>query len=129
MTKFAILPTQEDQSLFAQGRRPENIMMFDGYATEAEMQSFRDGMEAVANQADYEIFEERDLEIFLDIHGETTPLRFVDEASKRAFIAGLETGDGYTGPEIHVEGTPEYEAIAAFEAQVPAPPAMSTHGA
>lgn len=128
MTKFAILPTQEDQSLFAQGRRPENILMFEGYATEAEMQSFRDGMDAVADQVEYEIVEDRGLEIDLDTDGDVATVRFESEATKAAYVAGLEAGEGYAGPEIHVEGTPEYETIAAFDAQTPAPPSMTTHG-
>ena len=113
MPQVIVLPTLVDQGNVKKGIRPDNHFLHE-FATEAEVEFFVQGVEAMADLVEYQVREDRGLSIDIEIGGETFSLSFGTEAEKSAYFAGLEDGDGFFAAECVREGDDEFDATLAL---------------
>jgi hypothetical protein len=101
MFRIIVIPTLEDQAVFVQGKEPKTIISRT-FLSEIEINSYVDGLEAVWDQSEYDILDEKPLSILTVFDSEDsedgTRLYFSSKRAKLAYKQRLTDGDGFTAP-------------------------------
>jgi hypothetical protein len=113
MTTLYILPTQDDQTAFADGRTPGN-MLTATFDTPVEVAAYVQGVEICYGLAEVEVVEQLGAKLVLEVDGEETTVEFATQDEVAAFEKGLDDGDGFESPAIFKEGDDDYEKVAAL---------------
>lgn len=113
MPKIIVLPATQDQAAFAAGRKPANCFV-RCFGTKEEAVSYREGVLAVSNQAEYEILDESaSLRcMMLDIDGDEVQVSFKSVLEMEAYKLGLKDGKGFDSPRFFKEGAAGFDELA-----------------
>lgn len=111
MVKIIVLPTEEGQSTFNEGRIPEDVFLCE-FATNDEAHAYVAGIESMEGLVEYDILDEDNQSLRVLIADNAIDLAFASVAEKEAFKLGLEDGDGYSCPGIYREGETGFDDLA-----------------
>jgi hypothetical protein len=123
MPSVIVVPTAEEQAKIANGQEPDVSNIFSReFDTEAELQSYIEGLEGLPDCMEYEVIKDKGLTVVLSFDGDETSITFSNEAEKKAYFSGLEDADGWVSPmklEEDDEGYAELTVLMSSSAPKP----------
>lgn len=115
--KCFMLPAQEDQANFCEGREPENIL-FREFENEKVYAAYLNGVDAIEDEED-EIIELNVIgskvvyqrESGLDDDADVEEVFFGTPAEAEAFRLGIDDAEGFRNPIVYGEDEPEFARL------------------
>ncbi|NTF17364.1 hypothetical protein G6L37_02910 [Agrobacterium rubi] len=101
MLSVIVVPTGEEQAKIQRGFDPDvsNIFSRD-FSSSSELESYIDGLESLGDLVEWEIVSETPKSVTVEIDGDEVQSTFENEIDKKAYLSGLEDGDGWMSPLV-----------------------------